>query len=509
MFCPKCGNEMKDGDRFCQNCGCDVNKSDGGMDAANIGVKEVTTAKQDSPIPLILCIVGIVIGVLGGFLPCYTVSFLGTALSKYCFDSDALYALVFLLVALIYTVAPKKMLLKWSVIPAVLSLVMAVFTLVEIMNLGVGTVGVGLILLIVGILVCLVGSILGFVFKQGSGKNLSDEQKKSRRIFVWLGVVIAIGGIVLATLLLQLSSDAKKKDNAVDTSAFENISSSSEKDTGENSQSNVNEWVVSNEVDEFGDIVENGTSYLKCEVTGTFSNTATQDDELNAGIAIGNGDVSFSMMQYGSLRVTGDYYDKFSIKTKVNDELKEYSLSESSSGVYRCDYDGSKYIITNLRDGKNVKCAVIMDTSQYNFEIQSNGFKEKYDTCFPNAQESVSYEDEEEDLVEDEGYEDEEYADEEYADENEEENGLDEYIFPDSDSRYLTEDEVLAKGDGELRIARNEIYARHGRRFSDKYLQEYFDGLSWYVGEIEPEDFDESVLNKFEKANAKLIKKYA
>ncbi len=59
-----------------------------------------------------------------------------------------------------------------------------------------------------------------------------------------------------------------------------------------------------------------------------------------------------------------------------------------------------------------------------------------------------------------------------------------------------------------LRYARNEIYARHGRRFSDQELQAYFDGKSWYQGTIEPEDFEESLLSEIEKTNAELILMY-
>ena len=58
-------------------------------------------------------------------------------------------------------------------------------------------------------------------------------------------------------------------------------------------------------------------------------------------------------------------------------------------------------------------------------------------------------------------------------------------------------------------MARNEIYARHGRLFIDEELQNYFDSCSWYEGYIEPEDFDEkSELSKCERKNAKLILKY-
>lgn len=82
-----------------------------------------------------------------------------------------------------------------------------------------------------------------------------------------------------------------------------------------------------------------------------------------------------------------------------------------------------------------------------------------------------------------------------------------EYVFPYSDTHYLTEYDVGAKTKGELRIARNEIYARHGRKFNDKNLQNYFDSKSWYIGYIEPDSFVESdVLNEVEKENIRLIK---
>lgn len=83
-----------------------------------------------------------------------------------------------------------------------------------------------------------------------------------------------------------------------------------------------------------------------------------------------------------------------------------------------------------------------------------------------------------------------------------------EYIFPESDSRLLKKSELKNCSAEELRLGRNEIYARYGRKFQDAELQEYFDSMSWYTGFIEPEDFDESVLNKYEKKNLKIIKKY-
>ena len=55
-----------------------------------------------------------------------------------------------------------------------------------------------------------------------------------------------------------------------------------------------------------------------------------------------------------------------------------------------------------------------------------------------------------------------------------------EFIFPDSGRRLLNPADLSQLSPGELRIARNEIYARHGRKFVSQDLQRYFGGLSWY-----------------------------
>lgn len=77
------------------------------------------------------------------------------------------------------------------------------------------------------------------------------------------------------------------------------------------------------------------------------------------------------------------------------------------------------------------------------------------------------------------------------------------YVFPNSDKEYVPFEDANSKSNDELRIGRNEIYARHGRKFSDEKLQAYFDSRDWYQGTIEPNDFDESVLSIEEKYNVK------
>ena len=83
------------------------------------------------------------------------------------------------------------------------------------------------------------------------------------------------------------------------------------------------------------------------------------------------------------------------------------------------------------------------------------------------------------------------------------------YILPDSASSYLTEADLAGLTKEELRLARNEIYARHGRIFKDADLNAYFMSKSWYTPLYEPEQFDEDAMfNEYEKANRQLISDY-
>lgn len=83
------------------------------------------------------------------------------------------------------------------------------------------------------------------------------------------------------------------------------------------------------------------------------------------------------------------------------------------------------------------------------------------------------------------------------------------YILPESNSRYLEMKDLEGLTREECRLARNELYARHGRRFDDAGLQAYFDSCEWYHGSIAPGDFrEEAVMNKYEIANRDLIIRY-
>ena len=82
------------------------------------------------------------------------------------------------------------------------------------------------------------------------------------------------------------------------------------------------------------------------------------------------------------------------------------------------------------------------------------------------------------------------------------------YILPDSSTRYLTEADLQNLSWRDLSLARNEIYARHGRRFTKDEIQLYFDSQAWYSGTVDPADFQTGSLSRIENANIKLIKDY-
>jgi len=85
---------------------------------------------------------------------------------------------------------------------------------------------------------------------------------------------------------------------------------------------------------------------------------------------------------------------------------------------------------------------------------------------------------------------------------------LSEYMLPNSDTQYCTERDLYGFTEWECKVARNELYARHGRIFKDEELQNYFNSTSWYYGYIQPDDFKESMLNDYEVYNRDLIVEY-
>ncbi|MDA1006600.1 MAG: YARHG domain-containing protein [Verrucomicrobia bacterium] len=77
--------------------------------------------------------------------------------------------------------------------------------------------------------------------------------------------------------------------------------------------------------------------------------------------------------------------------------------------------------------------------------------------------------------------------------------------FPEASTRLLKESDVKNLRQEELRIMRNEIYARHGYCFGLADMREHFDKQDWYM----PVSVDiKTKLTKIELANEELIKRH-
>lgn len=82
------------------------------------------------------------------------------------------------------------------------------------------------------------------------------------------------------------------------------------------------------------------------------------------------------------------------------------------------------------------------------------------------------------------------------------------YLLPDSDCIDYTMDDLQGFGIMECRLARYEIYAKHGRTFNDQAVTKYFSKFGWYSQNVSPESFDEFSLNEHEIHNRDLIVEY-
>ncbi len=79
------------------------------------------------------------------------------------------------------------------------------------------------------------------------------------------------------------------------------------------------------------------------------------------------------------------------------------------------------------------------------------------------------------------------------------------YVISDSNTRVIETTELESLSPWELKVARNEIYARHGREFVHQDLQCYFDNKSWYS---KNNNFSDGDLTSTEIKNISIILDY-
>ena len=78
------------------------------------------------------------------------------------------------------------------------------------------------------------------------------------------------------------------------------------------------------------------------------------------------------------------------------------------------------------------------------------------------------------------------------------------YLFA-SDTKYITERDLMNRSQYDVSMIRNEIYARHGYIFIKEPYKSYFESKSWYV---KNPNFSETLFNPIEKYNKDFIVEY-
>ncbi len=73
--------------------------------------------------------------------------------------------------------------------------------------------------------------------------------------------------------------------------------------------------------------------------------------------------------------------------------------------------------------------------------------------------------------------------------------------------RELTDADISGLSSRQLQIMKNEIYARHGRRFQTAWLQDYFDAQPWYKPIYSPDNFPTSLLTPVQLTNVAILAK--
>ena len=145
-------------------------------------------------------------------------------------------------------------------------------------------------------------------------------------------------------------------------------------------------WYVEKTVDEFGDITADSKTILSANIEGNFSNTATTSSELSGAVHFQHKSssdhyyLSFDLLEYTDSPVTFYSSEQMTLKAKVGETVFEYFLTgEEPNGSIvlggLSSFDHSADILFNeLYSGEDIRCIIDIESSQYNFTLQSANF---------------------------------------------------------------------------------------------------------------------------------------
>lgn len=169
-------------------------------------------------------------------------------------------------------------------------------------------------------------------------------------------------------------------------------SSSANSTAGAVPSETTGKWTVAMSTDDFGDVTEDSDVVLATSVSGDFSNTATPSSDLIANVFFRRNPnnehylMEFQLLEYNSTPATYLTGTPIVLKTKINDTVTEIQLTGTApngdlfAGMGESDYNGDVFF-NDLYAGEDIRCIVSIDSSDYNFTIESDNFK---DICTQN-----------------------------------------------------------------------------------------------------------------------------
>jgi hypothetical protein len=187
---------------------------------------------------------------------------------------------------------------------------------------------------------------------------------------------------ILVLMIIVLKYSATKKSinssNAIPVVDNSNVNSS----TIDNNLSNANTfdslgiWEISNYVNEFNEITKEKYIRMKDDISGTFSNSATQNSELTVRFLInGNKNVNIMLFEYaGNNPVKEGVEENYKVRIKHNDDNPITLYANNYSDRLSFDKKSSAKITDIFKQGGSVSFFIIENSqysiSQYQFKIE-------------------------------------------------------------------------------------------------------------------------------------------
>lgn len=141
---------------------------------------------------------------------------------------------------------------------------------------------------------------------------------------------------------------------------------------------NLGVWLVSYFVDEFGESTKEG--YIQTSVTGTFSNTATQDSPLDVRFIISSeSDISIKLFEYAGNNPVKCYGSTDYYTMQVMDDKGGRHKFTATNHSERLNVVSSARLSKILKGGGTVKFRIVENdtpTTNYSFEIKNAGWYE-------------------------------------------------------------------------------------------------------------------------------------